>query len=76
LHSDSYGIREERIFDSIEEMAMENESDLQQAIDEFNQEMEHARHDLWVWGYEVDNDGFLVYVDTPWAMGAEEVAIE
>jgi len=55
---------------------MENESDLQQAIDEFNQEMEHARHDLWVWGYEVDNDGFLVYVDTPWAMGAEEVAIE
>jgi len=51
---------------------MEGEMTLEQAIDEFNRQAEEIRHDLWVKGEEYNDDGLLVSVVTPWAMGFSE----
>lgn len=39
---------------------------------EFNFEMETLELALWRAGMEYGDDGEVQFVDTPWAMGAEE----
>lgn len=43
--------------------------DLAMAMEDFNTDSEHIRHDLAEYGEEYNHDGALIRVNTPWAMG-------
>jgi hypothetical protein len=46
--------------------------DLQDKIERFNSISDNLDYTHWMTGTVYDEDGMLVFVDTPWAMGFSE----